>query len=373
MKLIVNKLMYCGFSACISETNKVVYCVKYAPKSGTIRPNLEIGSSDLDSDTHITREEFINFINSDVTRQPNGKHKGGKWGTNNFTVTSDDWFPGLYVGDTIKLTFSKIGLIPNKFNNKQPIQFSDSDDIIVGSQNLAWSCNAMWNNQEYHFYMTDNPMPQVATDTFFINYIKPKNTPNCIPCWLSSNKNKIYTKVLRRGLDTKVVDSPGREMPCAGEHLEPGQSDDTRQQVIFTVNEELGIHKKTLSKCYLLELGVYNKPGRDGRYSKYCIEKNGKNVEFGIERESSSTVRILLIISEILDMDDQDVLPDDTNEINSKRWVEINKVLSDYNEDNWMLTEHLEMLKDAVAVIENFVSEQEILPNGTDTKAAFKF
>jgi len=371
MKLIVNKLMYCGFSACISETNKVVYCVKYAPKSGTICPILETESTNLDSDTHITKEEFINFINSDITRQVNGKHKGGKWGTNNFTVTSDDWFPGLYVGDSIEVTFTKIGLIPNKF----PCPFKDSDNIIIGSEGLTWSCNAIWNNQEYHFYMTDNPMPQVATDTFFMNYVKPKNINKYFCCCLTSKnkKNKIYTKVLRRGLDPKNVDSPGREMPCLGEHLEPGQSDESRQQVIFTVNEELGIHKKTLSKCYLLELGVYNKPGRDGRYSKYCIEKNGKHVEFGVERNSSSTVRILLIISEILDMDDQDVLPDDTNEINSKRWVDVNKVLTDYDEDNWMLTEHLQMLKDAVPVIEKFVSEQKILLDGIDTKAAFKF
>lgn len=369
MQLAITNLMYCGFSAQISGINKVVYCVKYGPKSGTVSPildsvstELDTSSTELDTGSHITKEEFVDFINNDVTRQVNGKHKGGKWGTNNFTVSSDDWFPGLYVGDTIQVTFSKVGLISNKFDsNRHPVPFKESDNIIDGSEGLAWSCNAMWNDQEYHFYMTDNVMPQVATDTFFINYVK------------QQSKDKVYTKVLRRGLDPKNVDSPGREMPCLGEHLEPGQSDEARDQVMFTVNEELGIHKKTLSKCYLLELGVYNKPGRDGRYSKYCIEKDGKHVEFGIDRDSSSTVRILLIISEILDMDDQDVLPDDTNEINSKRWVDVNKVLTDYNEDNWMLTEHLEMLKDAVPVIENFVREQQILPDGVDTKAAFKF
>ena len=81
----------------------------------------------------------------------------------------------------------------------------------------------------------------------------------------------------------------------------------------------------------------------------------------------------MLIISELLDISDHSVLPDDTNEINSKRWVDVNKILNDYNEDNWMLTEHLIMLKDAITVIERFVNEQRILPDGTDTKELFKF
>lgn len=377
MKLLCNKLTYCGFSARILGTNKVVYCAKYGPKSGTISPRMdtESSTSSLISDSHVSREQFIEFVTSDITKQADGKHKGGRWGTNNFTVTSDEWFPGLYVNDTIELTYTRVGLIPNKFNaDKVPLAFNDSDQIITNSEGLAWSCNATWAGNEYHFYMTDNVMPQMATDTFFINYIRPQQQTALQRYFKAKpNKAKIYTKVIRRGNDTKNVDSPDREMPCVGEHLEPGQSDEARDQVMFTINQELGIHKQTLSKCYLLELGVYNKKGRDGRYSTYCINTGCGWERCGIERPSSSQVRILLIISEILDRDDEDVLPEDTTEINSKRWVDVDKVLSEYNEDNWMLNEHLVMLRDAVEKINTFADEQKILSDGTDTKEGFKF
>jgi hypothetical protein len=48
MQLICTKLTYCGFSARITETNKIVYCVKYGPKSGTISPIIDKNSSDLE-------------------------------------------------------------------------------------------------------------------------------------------------------------------------------------------------------------------------------------------------------------------------------------------------------------------------------------
>lgn len=346
----VLKIFYCGFAIKL-ENGKVVYCAKYGPKSGTISPQIEIINSHLEPDSHITKEQFSDFITSDVTKQVDGRHKGGRWGTENFTVTSNHWFPGLYVGDIIKVSFGCPGIIPNKFNaDKSPKAFDNSDQIIADTENLAWSCNAIWNGKEYHFYMTDNVMPQVATDTFFINYVRPKN-----------QNPKIYVKVLKRGNDTKNVDSPGREMPCAGEHLEPGQSNDKRKQVMFTVNEELGLPEKTLNECYLLDLGVYNKEGRDGRYSTYCIDTVNGRKRFGIKRQSSSTARTLLIISEVLDLDDENVLPEDTTEINSKRWVDVDKVLSEYNEDNWMLTEHLEMLRDAVNLVNKFANEPRTL------------
>lgn len=119
----------------------------------------------------------------------------------------------------------------------------------------------------------------------------------------------------------------------------------------------IGLPEKTLNECYLLYLGEYNEEGRDGRYSTYCIDTGNGLERFGIERPSSSTVRILLIISEILDLNDENVLPEDTTEINSKRWVDVDKILSEYNEDNWMLGQHLVMLSDAVTQVKEFANK----------------
>jgi hypothetical protein len=333
-KLEILKLTYCGFSAKIIGTNKVVYCWKFPPTVGATKiPNITTISSpyQLTPDSHIKRKTFIQFISSPSTRQPNGQWKGGSWGTNNFTITSATWFSEMYIGDQIEFNQIHQGIV--KYS---PKPFDGSEIIISQTENCALSCNGYWNGKFYSFYMTDNIMPQKATDKL----------------WMWGNASSLKIKVMTRGSGPDV-DFPNRIAPAAGEHLEPGQSDEARAQVLFAINQEIGIPESTLSQCYLLSLGTYEEPGRDPRYWKYSAIQDGEIVEFGIARESLSVAHILYI--ETAD----DVAPDETEqedkkEIKAKRWENVYGIFDKYPESEWMLEDHMRFIPDSIKCIDKF-------------------
>lgn len=335
-KIQILKLTYCGFSAQIIGTNKVVYCWKFPPKSGTTIPDLSYDSTieELTPDSHVRKEVFIEFIQSEQTRQANGKWKGGAWGTNNFTVTSLNWFSGLYVGDILDFQIISKGLI--KYS---PKPFDEFQKIIPETDDIALSCNGIWNGQSYAFYMTDKIMAQQASDNLWM--------------WGNShNAMNLRLKVLRRGSGPDV-DSPNRIVPSAGEHLEPGQSDDARAQALFNLNQEVGIPGSTLCKCYLIPLGFYADPGRDSRYWIYSTIQDGEIVTFGIKRDSSSFARILYIET------DDDIAPEETEqedkiEIKAKWWENVHTIFYFHPESDWMLEDHMKFIPDSVNCISKF-------------------
>lgn len=350
-RLTITKLMYCGFIGRIEGQNKVVYCIKY-PSLDTKKPNFESESKpeELETDEHIEKSTFIDFVNSEETRQANGMWKGGRWGSNNFTVTSENWLPGLWIGDTLEITLIKEGIIKYKASF-----FNIDDEIIKNTEDKAISSNAIWKNNIYPIYITDDIMPQKACDKLFI--------------WCSPNKTMI--KVMRRGFGPNV-DSPNRIIPAAGEHLEPDQNLESRSHILWTINQEIGIPESTLNECYLLNLGDYSDDGRDPRYWSYSSiqpksffsERN--IVEFGVKRYSTTNAQILLLLTDD-NVEPLEIMHEDHEEIKSKWWEDINTILDNYNENEWMLEDHMKFIPDAINKINEFKQYDNLI------KETYKF
>ncbi len=337
-RLEILKLTYCGFSAKIVETNKVVYCWKFPPTVGVTKiPNMSTISSphQLTPDSHIRRDTFVQFVSSQSTRQSNGKWKGGAWGTNNFTVTSTSWFPGMYIGDVIECNQIHQGIV--KYS---PKPFDGSETIIPNTEDCAFSCNGIWKGNLYAFYMTDNIMPQKATDKLWI--------------WGSKRMESLRIKILRRGSGPDV-DFASKIAPAAGEHLEPGLPADRIAQAIWTITQEINIPKSTLSKCFLIPLGKYSDDGRDPRYWTYSTCQDGIQVEFGIPRQSSTEADILYIETEDdVTPPEEEAKPVDQMEISKKYWVGINDIFDVYPESDWMLEDHMRFIPDSINCIKAF-------------------
>jgi hypothetical protein len=328
-KLQVLKLTYCGFSAQVIGTEKVVYCWLFPPVLNTTKApdfNSPSSSEELRPDSHIHKEVFVDFIKSPETRQVNGTWKGGVWGANNFTVSSTKWFPGMYIGDMFDCELTHVGILK-------------SQAILSNSEKTAWTCNGMWNGQFYTFYMTDNLMPQKASDKLWMWGCK-------------NNPRKLRIKVMKRcsGPD---IDFHGKNAPTAGEHLEPDQSNDERELALFAINQEIGIPKTTLSKCYFLPLGTYDLPGRDPRYWSYSTIQDNIVVTFGLERPSSSEAHILYIETDD-DVEPEETEQEDTEEIKKKWWESVYTIFKSYSESDWMLEDHMRFIPDSTNRIERF-------------------
>jgi len=328
------KPMYCGFSARIVCTNKVVYVSQYGPTGGTIIPIIGIESSEeeLKPDDHVRIATFSRFIDSKDVYQTNGRWKGKQYGRNNFTLTSQNWLSGLWVNDQIEITVIKEGIV--KYDGKP---FTDTSIIL--NSTLGVSCNSLWNNQIYPVYLTDNPPPQRASDTIVI--------------WYNELHKKMLIKMLRRGSGYNV-DSPGTIVVSGGEHKQLENGEDARNQALITINEEIGLPLETINKCFFLPLGIYNSEYREGRYSKFSMIQDGNIVECGIDRNSESDAHILLLITE------DDVIPKecdhtDKHEITSKWWEDIYCVLNKYPTTEFMLEDHRKFIPDSIKKVHEFL------------------
>ena len=218
--------------------------------------------------------------------------------------------------------------------------------MIDNTVGKAWSCNATFNGTTYGIYLTDNIMPQVARDVLFV--------------WTNKSGNT-FIKLLTRGNDPLSVDMPGRIIPGAGEHMEPGKDINVKKGVLRTIKEELGIPKTTLTQCYLLPLGKYGEQGRDPRYHTY---DGGK---WGLVRKSETDAHVLYIKSDT-DVEPTEIAPGDTTEINKKWWTPLASVLTDYPIDRWMIADHRKFIPDTISVLSSFNMLSE-----TDQKKSLLF
>lgn len=327
------KPMYCGFSAKIKGTNKVVYVSQYGPSGGTSKPSLTNSSEEeLKPDSHIKMETFKMFIDNPDSYQINGRWKGKQFGRNNFTLTSEKWLQGAWVNDVFKVTVIKDGVVKYDGN-----PFTESS-IIINDQ-LGLSCNCLWKDKVYPVYLTDNPPPQRASDTIVI--------------WYNELHKKMLIKMLRRGSGPNV-DGPSTIVISGGEHKQLENGEDARNQALITINEEIGIPLETINKCYFLPLGIYDSKYRDGRYGKYSMFQDGIFVECGIDRYSETDANILLLVT------DNDVLPKecehtDKHEISEKWWEDIYCVLNKYQTNEFMLEDHRKFISDSIKKVHEFL------------------
>ncbi len=328
------KPMYCGFSARVKGTNKVVYVVQYAPSGGTNKPNMDVSSSieELTQDDHIRMITFVQFIDSQESYQTNGKWKGGQYGRNNFTLTGQNWLPGAWVNDELPVTIVKDGVV---VYNGKPF----TEDSIITNSNYGLSCNCEWKGVVYPLYLTDNPPPQRASDTIVV--------------WYDETHNNMLIRMLRRA-NNPNTDSPNRVVVSGGEHKQLENGEDARKQALITINEEIGIPRETINKCFFFPLGLYNSAYREGRYSKYSMIQDGAYVECGVDRYSEADAHILLLIT------DNNITPSeidhtDHQEIIGKWWQDIYNVLNKYKTDEFMLEDHRKFIPDSINKIHEFL------------------
>jgi hypothetical protein len=236
----------------------------------------------------------------------------------------------------------KNGIVPYKTRLSKPFEYSD--EIILNSENTAWSSNIILLDKskdrsefQYSGYVCDQPMGQKAIDVLFV--------------W-KNLQGKRFVKILRRGNSHPNVDMPGLQMPGAGEHREPGNKICFKSDVLRSVGEEIGIEKDTLVNSYLLTIGTYSNDKRDPRYWTFSSEQDGRIIEFGMKRKSSTDVYILYFVSD-LDIEPSESEPSDMIEINSKRWINLdNPILS--NKEIWLIPEHSVYFSQAIKILDRF-------------------
>lgn len=327
-ELEVTKVLYCGFQGIIN--NIMVFGWQFPPTiNSTTAPDptkIFRGSPD----THLKRETLIKHWSSEYYETVDGPKYKGSFARNNCITISEVWLSGCFIGDKIKIISTQRGIIKN-------------DTVLPGSENTAWTSNVEWNNQIYCVYLTSNIFNPSMKDTLFI--------------WDNGLQTKI--KMLQRG-DGPDVDMPLKKIFGPGEHLEPGQSSDAREQVLISNKEELGLSKETIMRCYHLSLGKYDTTNRDPRYRRMCDIQDGLIIEFGEERYAVANASIILLKT---DSTEEVVVGEhtDTTEIRKKWWEDMNGILDRYSETDLMLEDHRRFIPDAIQKISEFncLSEQD--------------
>lgn len=365
--LKVIKIGYCSIAAClVTNPTKVLYFHKFPPVLNTTNCPLLSRPSDPEETQadDITREELIAFWSSPDIYQTNGSWKGGAWSLNNLPTTDPNWMTGVFIGDIVSIKTVRDGIV--KFNGGNV--FHPYTENIPGSEVNAWSCNASWNEKTYGVYLTENSMPQSAIDVVVVTKVKAQIAGLQI--------NKRYIKMLRRG-DNAETDMPEKVMIAAGEHLVPGKDEEKAKAIVRAVNEEMGMTKVDMENCFKFEIGLFNKPGRDPRYWQYSIMREGKLNTFGMKRDSKSAGYLLYLemtikpeiiaefeanlrsssnIEEFIQEQFPNVQHEDTVEV-GKKWIyDLDRVLSDFPVQEWMLPDHQNLVKASIGVIEAFNS-----------------
>ena len=327
-ELEITKVLYCGFQGRIN--NIIVYGWRFPPTiNSTFEPDLNRTFNEGDGpDTHLKKETLIKHWLSEYYVTSEGPKYKGAFGKNNCMTISEVWLSGCFIGDKIKILATKRGIIKN-------------DAVLSGSENTAWTCNVAWNDQIYCVYLTSNIFNPIMKDTLFI--------------WDNGLQTKI--KMLQRG-EGPDVDMPLKKIFGPGEHLEPGQSSDAREQVLISNKEELGLSKETIMRCYHLPLGRYDTTNRDPRYRRMCDIQDGVIIEFGEERNAVSNASIILLKT---DPTEEVVVGNhtDTTEIRKKWWEDMHGILDRYSETDLMLEDHRKFIPDAIQKISEFNSFDE--------------
>ena len=231
-----------------------------------------------------------------------------RWGANNLCTTSNDWFPGMFIGDKLHFTDVCEGIIPgrNEFNPDGP--------IIFGSEPWATTVMALVNgsSKAYKAYLTKGPMCQVAIDVLLVVRIK----------------GKLWVKILKRGTDPNTVDNPKVFMSGAGEHCEPGTGN-LKTQAYDAIAQETGLDRDDCVKSSFHVIRSFNYPGRDPRYWKFDAvdEETGAPVKFGYERESSTTLNLIFIDYGESDGEPKKTEPTDGIEVAETFWMGLDEAI----------------------------------------------
>lgn len=343
-------ILVCG----IIGMNKIVYIHKFPPASNTTNyPNLsQTNPHDQYKHEIESNEDFVygykinNKIRKDIVEkfwqstnlyQANGDWKGGEWGSNNLPTISNNFCSEIFIGDKVMIKDIKFGIIP--YNKRFSSPFESDDNIIDESEDFAWSANItnINTNLTYSCYICDCPMPQSAIDVLFV--------------WENSLGHK-FVKVLRRGISNPNVDMPCLMMPGAGEHREPGNEICFKTNALRAINEEIGISQDTLSKSYLIPIGIFNDKKRDPRYWSYTIYQDEQIITFGPERESETNVYMLYIQTDTTN-EPEEIDWIDKIEVGKKHWIGMdNPILT--NKELWMIPEHSTYFAHSLNVLEIF-------------------
>jgi hypothetical protein len=248
------------------------------------------------------------------------------WGRDNLPTTSRNWFSGIFIRDNIELVDGREGIIPFK------TPFDYTTPVVPNSESWAWTMIFRFNGNKYKSYMTTQPMPQVALDVLLVLKVG----------------GQFWIKLLRRGSNIHTVDFPGVLMSGAGEHLEPGTSS-PKEDIQRALAEECGFNPDDYQGVITTELGKFSDPGRDPRYNiQYGLdEETGEPVQFGEDRESSTTLKLVFVKF------DGDKLPvikphSDIAEVQYTFWCELNQAIA-MNPKEFFLEEnhsYMEIAKD---------------------------
>ena len=345
---IINSISYAGFSALSGK--KVIYFHRFPasderavcpilldPEGMDVDSNEDVEPEELEYD-NISLEEGMMFWSDPSQNQSNGNFKGGSWGLDNFLPCST-WLNEAFIGETVTIEFISNGIMKFDFSSKP---FQKDTLVLPNTMNSAWSCNVTLDKtgKTYSAYAMNYYMSQYANDLLFI--------------WSNPVNGKKYVKVLKRG-DKPTVDMQNKLMPGAGEHLEPGENLKFKESsIIRAFNEEMGLDPTVLPNCYILDLGLYDSPGRDPRYWEYnLIGNDGKKKTFGYPRYSCTHGHALYYRGEAPKL--QQAL--DTDEVvemgpNEKKWVELDKL--DVTGKAWMLSDHAKIVEKSKEVLEKF-------------------
>jgi len=387
---VINKISYCLFSiVCnnypgLNGIPKTIYISRFP--SSVIGGHTRIPSTrpstyhELNHDD-ITINEFINYWKSSSISNDNecplfeNEHMCYKkqFAPDNLTITSQIWFSGAFIGDTVNLTLCHYGLYDKDFKVFQAnteslaiycegkIKYNQNLNTINNDKDETTLYNierySKYEDISYKCYISDYPMDQVASDTFLT--------------YKSSINNKYMVYLIKRGDITSKspwTDMPSTFIPAAGEHIEPGGN--LGKQFAKALKEEMGLDESKIKelvevyKPYKIYVGLYTNMGRDPRYFNYHLlnDRNEVTKTFGIYRRSITIVNMIYIdsinqtIDSFLNPSEQQKIGD-TDEINfsKSRFVDIDKVLA-MGIDNWMILDHKRILKDIKKKIIQFDS-----------------
>ncbi len=352
-ELIVLDIGYNILECGIVGTDKVIYVHKFPPAlNTTTKPKITETQTNYEHQINreLRKETVINFWKNTNLYQANGDWKGGEWGSNNLPTTSTNFCTDVFIGDKLSITNIKDGIIPYPKRLSKP--FEESDEIIPGSEDFAWSANitSINSNLSYSCYVCDKPMPQSAIDVLFV--------------WENSLQHQ-YVKILKRGSSHPNVDMPELEMPGAGEHREPGNKICFKADVLAAIEQEMGISKSTLSKSYLIPVGKFNDKKRDPRYWSYSVNQDDKMFTFGPERESETNVYVMYIKTDSNE-EPEEIENSDKIEVGGKYWVKLsNPILS--NKELWMIPEHSTYFTHTNDVLKSFNNMRK------EEKESYKF
>ena len=252
----------------------------------------------------LSRETVINFWRG----LGRNTHKR-RWGLENLATTSTQWLSGAYYGDKIEFSAFCEGIIPLR------TPFDPNASITTGSENWAVTALANFEGQteSYRVYLTSNPMPQVAVDVVLVVRVN----------------GRLQVKILRRGNNELTVDNPSTFMSGAGEHVETfSGSVGLKEQAFDALQQETGISKEDFDRAEIYVIGKYNSPGRDPRYWTYNAidEETGEPIEFGYERDSSTTLMLVFIDSDTGN-EPTKTEPSDKVEVADSFWMPLDKAI----------------------------------------------